>query len=404
MRSLIIIILLFASTLTAFSQTQQDLQKKKDALMKEISQLQKELDATSKNKKTSLTQLSAIRNKIKARQELINTYSRQVALLDKDINKTSGTITNLNSDLKMMQANYARMVQYAYKHRTAYDILIFIFSAESFNDAIARVKYTRRYNTYKKFQAQLITLSVLELNQKKTILLTQKDEKKSLIQEQEKEKKVLSVEQQQKDKAVKTLSKQEKKIKDDIVKKKKEQDKLNKQIQDLIKKEIASVTKPTGTKPTSGGTSTMTLTPEAKELSNSFTSNLGKLPWPVEKGIIWETFGTHEHPVLKNVTTKNNGIDIKTIPGANVRTLFKGTVVSVLTNPVYHRAVLIRHGEYFTVYSNLESVNVKAGDQVSTKEILGKVYTDKENDITTVHIEIWKGTVFQNPELWLMKK
>jgi murein DD-endopeptidase MepM/ murein hydrolase activator NlpD len=131
---------------------------------------------------------------------------------------------------------------------------------------------------------------------------------------------------------------------------------------------------------------------------------MGKLPWPVEKGSIWETFGTHDHPVLKNVTTKNNGIDIKTSPGANVRALFKGTVVSVLTNPVYHRAVLIRHGEYFTVYSNLESVSVKAGDEILTKEIIGKAYTDKENDITTVHIEIWKGTVFQNPELWLMKK
>jgi septal ring factor EnvC (AmiA/AmiB activator) len=404
MRGFIVCLLVLTLPCFCIAQSQQELQKKKDALLKEISQLQKELDATTKNKKTTLQQLKAIQNKIKARENLIQTFNEQVHLIDQDITTTSTSISNLRVELEKMRANYTKMVRYAYKHRTAYDILIFIFSAQSFNDALARIKYTRRYNTYKKFQARLITISVNDLNEKKKVLVTQKDEKQILIEEQQKEKKALSVEQQQQDKAVKTLSKQEKKIKDNIANKKKEQQKLNKQIQDLIKKEIAAVSKPSGTKPTSGSTSTMTLTPEAKALSSSFASNMGKLPWPVEVGTIWETFGTHEHPVLKNVTTKNNGLDIKTSKGANVRSVFNGSVVSVLTNPVYHRAVLIRHGEYFTVYSNLESVNVKSGDKVTTKQIIGKAFTDKENDLTTVHIEIWKGTLFQNPQLWLMKK
>lgn len=406
LQRLLIILLLLGTTFTkAAAQTKEELNKKKNDLMKEINSLQKELEATTKNKNASLAQLNTIKNKINLRVQLINTFNKQVTLIDKDISKTNSDISGLRAELLKMQANYARMIRYAYKHRTAYDVLIFIFSAESFNDAVERIKYTRRYNTYKKFQAQLITISMQDLGNKQKVLVAQKEEKKQVIQTQEKEKKVLTQEHNQQDIIAKSLSKQEKKIKDDINAKKKEQAKLNKQIQDLIKKEIASITKPSSPiKTSSGESSTLTLTPEAKELSNSFAANMGKLPWPVEKGSIWETFGTHEHPLLKNVTTKNNGMDIKTTPGASIRTLFKGTVISVLTNPVYHRAVLIRHGEYFTVYSNLESVNVKAGDQVNTKDIIGKVYTDKENDLTIVHIEIWKGTVFQNPAQWLMKK
>lgn len=401
--SLIFFLVIIASSL--FAQTKAELEKQKSLLAKEIKELQEKLDATSKNKKVTLEQLNAIRKKIKAREELIYNYNKQLALIDRDIIKTSGDISVLKNDLQKMRNNYARMVVYSYKHRTAYDILLFIFSAENFNDAVARIKYTRRYNTYKKFQAQLIKASLNELNEKKKILITQKEEKKQVIQAQEQEKQVLSKEQQERNKVIITLSKEEKKIKDNLAKKKKEQDKLNKQIQDLIKKEIAVVSKPnTSNKPGSSGSTSITLTPEAKELSNSFAANYGKLPWPVEKGSIYESFGTHEHPILKNVTTKNNGIDIRTTAGASIRTIFKGVVVSVLTNPIYHRAVLVRHGEYFTVYSNLETVNVKAGDKVNTKDIIGTAYTDKENNITTVHLEIWKGTSFQNPELWLLKK
>jgi murein DD-endopeptidase MepM/ murein hydrolase activator NlpD len=139
-------------------------------------------------------------------------------------------------------------------------------------------------------------------------------------------------------------------------------------------------------------------------MSNSFSANQRRFPWPVEHGVIIESFGTHPHPLLKNVTTKNNGVDIKTTAGSNVRTIFEGTVVNVLVNPGYHKAIIIRHGDYFTVYSNLESVDVKAGDKVSTKETIGKAFTDTDENITMVHLEIWKGTTLLDPESWLAGK
>jgi septal ring factor EnvC (AmiA/AmiB activator) len=288
--------------------------------------------------------------------------------------------------------------------------LLFIFSAKSFNDAWQRIKYIRRYSTYKRLQADMIKSTVNNLSIKKSDLQVQVKEKNILLNEEQKQKLKLAKEKAEQDKIVKSFSKQEKKLKADLAAKKKEQEKINKAIKDAIKKEIANAAKAnpnakTGTGSTSStSSSNLTLTPEAKELSNSFAGNQGKFPWPVAKGEILESFGRHQHPVLTHTETNNNGIDIKTNQGASVTTIFKGTVVSVLTNPIYHRAVLVRHGEYFTVYSNLETVNVKAGDVLTNKQVIGKAFTDSETGITMVHLEVWKGTVFMNPELWLLRK
>jgi septal ring factor EnvC (AmiA/AmiB activator) len=245
-------------------------------------------------------------------------------------------------------------------------------------------------------QAGLIESTRIELDEQIASLKEKREGRRNLLKEQETEKKKLNTEKTEKDKLVKSLSKQEKTIKGNIDKKKKEQEQLKKQISDLIKKAIDAEKKSGGTGGSSPG-----LTPESKALSASFAANMGKLPWPVEKGEVYESFGEHPHPILENVKTKNNGMDIRTTANATVRSAFKGTVVSVLSNPGYHKAVLIKHGEYFTVYSNLSLVKVKANQEVDTKQSIGSAFTDSQTGLTTVHFEVWKGTQLLNPASWL---
>lgn len=402
---LFILVLCTGFSVQTFSQTQEELQNKKSELQNQINSLQQELDQTKKNKKVNLAELTTLQQKINSRQKLISNYNNELNLINADIIQTVSSIKQLDNDLTKLKNNYAEMVYYAYKHRSSYDKLVFLFSSKDFNDALTRMHYIKRYSGYRKSQAALIKQSQIELKEKLATLAQQRSSKKEVLSSQQDEKEKLDKEKLDKSKMVKELGKQEKTLKANLDKKKKESDKLNKQISDLIKKEIESQNKKT-TKPgvnnnNANNTSVPSNTPEVNELSAGFANNMGKLPWPVEKGDVIEQFGVHPHPFLKNVTTKNNGVDIKTTIGASVRTIYKGTVVSVFSNPAYHKAVLVKHGEYFTVYANLVDVNVKAGQELDTKTKVGTAYSDAETGITMVHLEIWKGTTLLNPESWL---
>lgn len=389
--------------LTSIAQSNRDdLEQKKDQLVKEIETMQKELDKTKKSKTANLNQLGALRKQINAREKLIGNYNSQINQIDKEIITNVRAVRALDRDLDSLRANYAKMVYYAYKHRSAYDKLLFLFSAQDFNDAFIRLKYIKRYSAYRRMQADQIKISQADMKQKMVLLKTQRTAKKKVLTEQQAQKNRLAAEKAEKDKLARKLSGQEKQLKTDLAKKKKEQDQLQKQIADLIRKEIAASKKKNSTGK-NAGTSSIGLTPEAAALSASFAANQGKLPWPVTKGEIVQTFGEHEHPILENVKTKNNGVDIKTVSGADARALFKGTVVSIISNPGYHKGVLIKHGEYYTVYSNLASVKVKANQEVDTKQSIGTVYTSESGE-SFVHLEIWKGTTILNPESWIVSK
>ncbi len=382
-----------------------DLEKKKEQLVKEIDEIQKELDKTKKSKKVNLNQLAALRKQIDTREKLIGNYNSQINEIDKEISSKIRVVRSLDRELDTLRKNYANMIYYAYKHRSAYDKLLFLFSAQDFNDALMRLKYIKRYNAYRRMQATLIGDTQADLKKQMETLKSRRETKKKVLSEQQEQRKKLATEKANKDKMAKTLSKQEKQLKASIDKKRKEQEKLKKQIADLIKKEIEASKKKAGASSgkASSSSGSLGLTPEAAALSASFASNQGKLPWPVTKGELTGTFGEHEHPILENVKTKNNGIDIKTAAGADVRAVFKGKVVSIISNPGYHKAVLVKHGEYFTVYSHLASVKVKANQEVDTKQSIGSAFTD-ENGETSVHLEIWKGTALLNPQNWIIEK
>jgi septal ring factor EnvC (AmiA/AmiB activator) len=251
------------------------------------------------------------------------------------------------------------------------------------------------------------------LSNKVEDLKAKKAERMKLLNAEIEQRTELSEEKQEQNKIAQELKKKEKQLNEEIKNKQATAEKLNKKIEEIIKKEIEAAKKKaeaeakaknkpapaTGTK----GTSSLSYTPEAAKLSADFKSNQGKLPWPVEKGIITRGFGQQQHPVLKSVIINNNGVDIKTEKAAKARSIFEGSVVSVITVPGMQKAVMIRHGEFFSVYSNLDEVFVKAGDKVTTKQELGIIHTNEEEDKTEVHFELWRGTEKMNPTGWISK-
>jgi septal ring factor EnvC (AmiA/AmiB activator) len=308
--------------------------------------------------------------------------------------------------MTQLKEEYANMIRFAQRNQGSYQRLMYVFASSDFNQAYKRLKYLQQYSENRKRQAALIDSTQQQLHSKKQTLQLQKDEKTSLRNSELKQKQNLEEDKKEQDRLLANLQDREKKLKKQLAEKQKAKRKLDKAIDDLIRKEIASAKK----KATASGKKNVTsenvfsLTPEAQKLSSSFAGNKGKLPWPVEKGTVSSSFGEHPHPELKGIVIKNNGIDIRSTTNSSARTIFDGEVTGIITIPGANSAVIIRHGEYLSVYSNLASVNVKKGDKVTTRQKIGSVYTDTEESVTELHLEIWKGTIKLDPAGWLARK
>ncbi len=375
------------------------LQASKQQIEKEIEYNNKLLKETKKTKKITLNQLIILKRQISSREKLIQNINSQIKTVDEQISLNNEILKELNSDLKNLKDEYAKMIFYAYKNRNTYDKLMFVFSSKDFNQAYKRIKYFQQYTAYRRNQAELIIKTENEINKTIEKLKGVKAEKVLLVQSLEDEKNNLNLEKKQQNSTFRKLTSKEKELKAAIRKKEKAARKLEKEIEKIIAEEIRLASKKSGTTETSG----FALTPSELKLSKDFASNKGRLPWPVNRGIISSTFGTHAHPVLKNIKTKNNGIDILTDKDEEARAVFGGTVTRVISIPNYYYVVMVRHGEYLSVYSNLMEVNVKKGDVVAAKQKLGVIHTDTKNAKTELHFELWKGKSLLNPENWLAK-
>lgn len=435
--SLLIISLLGATT-SAQAQTSDKnaLQNKYNKLQNEIKDTEALLNSTKKKKDNSVNELKLLNRKIDVREEVISTIAQQMHAVNNELAQTTKSINAMQDDMASLKAQYAKMVYYTYLNDQNYKPLHFIFSAESINDAFQRVQYIRSFHSFRKDQIVAIEEISASLTEKKASIEKDKIEKESLLTKEQKEKNKLDEEKTKKDKTVKTLLSQEKELKQQIEKKKKDAASLKNKIQSIIAEEIkkekekaaaeaarlkeAELKKAADNKTTTTGTTTKTtetaaktttttekvnlgLTPEMQLISKNFAGNKGKLPWPVERGTITDRFGKHAHPVLKDVIVENNGIDITTDEGAAVRSIFEGEVVNVIFNPSFQKGIIIKHGEYYSVYTNLENVTVKAGDKVTTKQKIGTAWEDPEEGKTEVHLEIWKNTVIMDPSLWISK-
>ena len=402
--SIILFILMMIISGTFAQKDRAKLEQDKKKVEEEIEYTNKLLDQTRETRKSSLNEVVILNKKIGQREKLISTISSEVQVVDYQLTLAQDSINLLEKDLQSLKDEYAKMIYYAYKNKNLYDRLIFIFSSEDFNQAYQRLKYFEYYNEYRHQQALLIQIKQKRLEIKMEELALIKNEKNRLLTVEERQREQLTVEREEKNKSVQSLSKKEKELQKTLKEKEAAAKKLQKAIQDIIAEEIRlaneRASKTGGVAVKSG---LFALTPEEKIISDNFLSNQGKLPWPVEKGIISSTYGEHPHPVLKNVKTRNNGIDLLIEPGSTARAIFSGVVARVMNVPNNNNVVIIRHGEFLSVYSNLDKVSVKIGEKVSTKQQIGTVFTNSIDSKTELHFELWQSKTLLNPEEWLAR-
>ena len=374
------------------------------------------IEETDSKKKENIQQVELLKQQIRRRESLITNYSSQIEDLQDNITETSKDIDTQSEQVEKMKKDYALMLRKTYSSLALQNQYLFIISSSSFNDAIVRYNYLKRISDYRRQQAVALDQLIHELEGKKSNLEESKKKKLSLLESQNEQKAKLESEKEQTDKMISQLSDKEKKMRKYVEEKNKAAQALNNKIQKIIEEEIKLARrkaeeaarkkalaegKPQSTSGNKGRTETILMSPKDRELSKDFADNKGKLPWPVAKGTIVGFFGKHEHSTLKGVYIENNGVDIKAADGANGRAIFNGSVVSVFTLPTTQTCIIVKHGEYFSVYSNVASSTVKANDNVITKQNLGTLSTDKSDSQTKIHLEIWKGKDKLNPADWL---
>jgi septal ring factor EnvC (AmiA/AmiB activator) len=405
----LVLMLFFTASQTSFAQNKNELEEKKKELQKEISLTNKLLNETKKNKELTLDEVLKLKSKISLRVELISAIDQEIRFVNKQINRNQEVILSLQKDLEKLKQEYAKMIYYAFKNKSTYNKIMFVFSSSSFNQAYKRLKYIQQYSEYRKKQGAAIVETQRELIAKIAELEKSKQEKSALLSLEQQEKQKLAVEQAEQETNVKKLQSKEQELRLDLNKKQEAERKLQKAIERIIEEEIrkareAAAKANKGSSTTTESKTSFPMTPEALKLSNSFASNKGSLPWPVAEGIITDRFGQHPHPVLSGIIINNNGIDISTTKGAIARAIFDGEVSSVAIIPGGGKVVMIRHGEYLSVYSYLSEVYVNKGDKISTKQHLGTLISEPDKAKTNVHLEIWKGMTKLNPEYWIFRK
>lgn len=395
------------SSVLAQPNKQLELEEKRQTILQEIKQINSLLFKTQGKKKSILTDVEDLNHRIKAREDLIKVTNQQANLLTREINQNGKKISDLKSELVALKKDYAAMINKSYKSKSQQSRLMFLLSAENFLQAYKRIQYMKQYARHRKEQGESIKEKTALLEILNKDLAEQKKKKQVLIDENRVAKLKLTEEKVDQQSLVASLKKEEGKYSGQIRDKQKEADAIDKQIEALIKAAIAASNKAaTGTSNTTttkSSSETFALTAEAKALAASFTSNKGKLPWPVEKGVVIKYYGKQQHPQLPNVTTFNSGVEIATEANSKARAVFNGEVMEIQQLKGANKAVYIQHGSYITVYNNLASINVKKGDKVTTKQEIGTIYTNSTTEKTILKFLIYQNTNRMNPSDWVYK-
>jgi murein hydrolase activator len=400
-----LILILPLATLAQKQKSKAQLEKEKKENLNRIQEANRILQQTKVQKEASIGQLNAIQEKIVVQKGVISTISREIQLLESGMKETEGIVGELQSDLENLKEEYATMVYAASKTANSYNKLMFVFAADSFNQMVRRLRYLQQYSEARKKQVEQINKVQAALTGQLRTLKSQREEKRSLLDKQVLENKNLLSLRSQQDGMIQKLSKQEETLKKEVAQRQQAIKKLDNLIADIVKEEMARAAREARKegRATSGSADKITLTPEAALISSSFAGNKGRLAWPVDRGFISQKFGRHNHPVLKGVVTQNNGIDIQTSQGEPARAIFEGKVLTVASVPGMNNIVMVQHGEYFVVYAKLRTVNVKEGQDVKQKDVIGTVYTDA-NGTTELQFQLWKNNTNLNPESWIRPK
>ena len=381
-----------------FSQNnRKQLEKQKEAIQKELKEINALLFKNKKQKASTFTDIENINYKIQRKQEVIKLTNRQINLLNIELEKNKNQQVDLSKRLKEVKAAYKEMILRSYKSKSGKNKLMFVLSSESFFQAFKRTQYIKQYAAFRRNQANKIVTISDELKLINDELIERKKLKETLLTNNRLTQKSLEKEKNQANEIAFKLKSQEKKYKKNILAKQKESLKIDKQIDKLIREAIAASNK-TKTKSNS-----FNLPPEAIALAKNFELNKGKLPWPVSRGVVIQRFGTQPHPVVKTAKIKSNGIVIATEKSAKVKTVFKGQVLSVLKFRGSNPTILIQHGNYITAYKNLSKVFVSKGDVIESGQVIGEVFTNKTNSQSTIQFSIFKKTTPLNPLFWILK-
>lgn len=472
----LLLFVLFPVCMWGQQPTREDLVKRRQSIMESIKQTEAQLEATKQNKNATMGQLRALQSKLAERQRLIGNINAEIGHINNNIENSTKEVNNLKQNLEVLKARYAQSVRYAYRSRSSYDMLAFLFSSNDFNDALRRAKYLKKYRDYRKQQADKIRVTQGIIVKKIDVLNAEKSEKDNLLSTEEKQKQEIQKETNETNQVVKELKGQEKQLMAQIDKDKRATKQLNRAIEDIIRREMeiarrkaeeearkraeeerrkeeearkanmlaaagSSANRPPATnnvpstgKPATNNTVTTnntgrpatnnttasnpaprvvvpknydySLTPEANAISTNFENNRGRLPWPVEKGFVSQGFGKYHHAIAQKVEMENYGIDISTPHNATVRSIFEGTVMKVFSIDGKDWNVIVSHGAYNTVYTNLSKAFVKADQHVSTKQQIGVVSMNDEGE-SILNFQIWKSmgksNVRLNPEVWIAR-
>jgi len=416
-----------------WSQSQQEkLEQRKAQIQKEIRDNEKMLQNVKSKEKSAMNVFLIQKNKIRLKENLINTTERQTRLLGDDMYRNQLKINKLNRELDILKDDYAKKIVNSYKSRSEQSRAMFILSSENFLQAYKRAQYLKQYTSFRKSQGEEINAKSTELLSINEKLKLQKIAKQKLLAENQKERAELVKEKQEQEKLVNSIKKDKNRIVSDIRKKQRESKTIDGQINRLIREAIAEANRKaalerakaaaaaaSGDKKSTAATkkevaettsrasvssSRIEMTPENKLIADNFRANRGSLPWPVEKGFISLGYGDQPHPVYNTLVVHNSGVEITTNDGANARAVFGGEVSSVMVLSPVNKAVMIQHGDYFTIYQNLSSVSVSKGDKVSIKQNIGRIRTNGDTGKTVIKFLLLQNTTYNNPQSWLSNR
>ena len=379
------------------SKQQKELEAQRIRLKKEIKQINTILFKNSKTRKNALTEVEDLQVKLNVRSELIKVTNQQANLLTSKIRINEKNISVQRKELEDLKSEYANLIRKSYESKSLQNRLMFLFSSENFLQAYKRLRYLKQYVRYRRKQGKAISEKTKLLQQLNQMLSNEKADKIILIEENRIVQKEIEKEKKEQNTLIKNLERKQKKLASQISKKEKQQRAIDREINRLIREAIAASNSRAGKK----GKKTFQLTPEAKLLADNFISNKGRLPWPLEKGIVVQGFGRQRHPVVKTTIIQSNGVVIATEPLAQVRAVFEGEVMSVIVIKGSNPSVLIRHGNFITLYTNLAKLYVKKGEKVNAKQAIGEVFTNQQTGKTQLQFGIFNNVKALNPKDWV---
>ena len=379
------------------SEQQKKLEAQRLRLKKEIKQINSLLFTNTKTRKNALTEVEDLQVKLNVRTELIKITNQQANLLTRRIKLNQRSISDQQNDLEQLKAEYAKMIQKSYASKSLQNRLMFLFSSESFLQAYKRIQYLKQYARYRRKQGKAIAEKTNLLKQLNETLKEEKATKLALIEENRAVQEQLEKERKQQEALIKTLKRKERTLAAQVSKKERERKVIDREINRLIREAIAAFNRAAG----KSGKKTFELTPEAKLIATNFQANKGRLPWPLEKGVVIQGFGRQRHPVVKTTTIQSNGVILATEPSAQVRSVFEGEVMSVIVIKGSNPSVLIRHGNFITLYTNLAKLYVKKGERVKAKQAIGEVFTNRQTGKTQLQFGIFNNVKALNPKDWV---